>query len=148
LPPDARVRVDIQGPAGSRDSAVHVVDVDRRWLTLALANLLRNAHRHGQGVIQVTARLGAGSLELVVRDEGPGFPERFRAHAFDRFTRAEESRSTPGSGLGLHLVESVAVAHGGHVEILRGPGAAVRMVLDTHSSESTHARPLHGALSS
>ncbi|NUP67075.1 MAG: sensor histidine kinase [Nonomuraea sp.] len=37
-------------------------------------------------------------------DEGPGFPADFLPHAFDRFTRAESSRTMPGTGLGLALV--------------------------------------------
>jgi signal transduction histidine kinase len=69
-------------------------------------------------------------LTLVVRDAGPGFPADFRAVAFDRFSRPDSSRSTPGSGLGLHLVQSIALAHRGSARILDGPGAAVQMVLD------------------
>lgn len=112
------------------------VCVSGQWLTVAVANLLRNAVRHGAGRITLVATYDKPTLRLVVRDEGPGFPQEFRELAFGRFTRAEQSRTTPGSGLGLNLVRSVAVAHGGSVRILDGPGAAVEMVIDACGAAS------------
>ncbi|MEU1535964.1 ATP-binding protein [Streptomyces fagopyri] len=46
-------------------------------------------------------------------DEGAGFPPDFLPHAFDRFSRAEASRTSSGAGLGLALVAAVAASHGG-----------------------------------
>ncbi len=106
------------------------VAVNRRWMTIAVANLLRNARRHGEGVITLEAACDGPRLRLVVRDQGPGFPAAFREVAFDRFTRADSSRTTPGSGLGLHLVRSVALAHGGQARVLDGPGGAVELIVD------------------
>jgi two-component system OmpR family sensor kinase len=59
------------------------------------------------------------SIELTVGDDGPGMPEEFVARAFDRFSRADESRtgSTGGSGLGLALVKAIVGSAGGSVEI-------------------------------
>ena len=91
--------VDVHAP----ETTAHV---DRQWMTVAVANLLRNAHRYGQGDILVEATQTPSQLQVVVRDSGPGFPPEFRRHAFDRFSRAEVSRTTPGSGLGLYLVQS------------------------------------------
>jgi len=123
-----------------RDHDLHIevpdvtVRVNSRWLTVAVANLLRNAVRHGGGQITLAATYDEPALRLVVRDAGPGFPEDFRRTAFDRFTRAETSRTTPGSGLGLYLVQSVAVAHAGSTRILQGPGAAIEMVVDARGT--------------
>ncbi len=128
LPSGSDVTLDLDVPGS-------LAFVDRRWTTIAIANLLRNARRHGVGRITVTARAQDGALDLTVADEGSGFPAGFQEHAFDRFSRAEESRSTPGSGLGLHLVQAVAAAHDGHAEILDGPGGRVRLVIPAHDAE-------------
>ena len=77
----------------------------------------------------------------------PGFPEDFRQHAFDRFSRAEVSRTTAGSGLGLYLVLAVAEAHQGSAEVLDGPGGAVRLTVltsDLPSYPLDHRTELHG----
>jgi signal transduction histidine kinase len=104
------------------------VMLNRRWLTIALANLLRNAVRHGRPPITVRASVAAGQVRLVVSDDGPGFPSDFRETAFDRFSRADKSRTTPGSGLGLHLVDVIAKAHRGRARILdTETGAAVEI---------------------
>jgi signal transduction histidine kinase len=52
---------------------------------------------------------------LHVTDAGPGFPAGFLERAFDRFSRADEARTTGGSGLGLSIVALIAQAHGGSV---------------------------------
>jgi signal transduction histidine kinase len=71
---------------------------------------------------------------LTVADRGPGIPESFRKEAFDRFTRLEPSRSTPGSGLGLSLVRAVARLHGGRVTLAdRHPGLEVSLDLPRKS---------------
>ncbi|MFD5816505.1 ATP-binding protein [Streptomyces sp. NPDC127038] len=90
-----------------------VVRVDPRWLEPAVGTLLDNALRHGRGAITLDARARDGRLCLSVSDEGPGFPPEFLPHAFDRFSRAEASRTTPGAGLGLALVAAVAASHDG-----------------------------------
>ena len=105
--------------AGTLDRELRVeptallVDVDPLRVGQALVNLLENALTHGEGTVELAAEEGEGVAELHVRDEGPGFPDAFRARAFDRFSRADEARSRGGSGLGLSIVELVARAHGG-----------------------------------
>jgi signal transduction histidine kinase len=89
------------------------VEGNEHWLRLGLDNLVSNALRYGAGTITVAAGQHAGGTRLSVRDEGTGLPEDFVAKAFDRFSRAETSRTSGGTGLGLALVKAVAEAHGG-----------------------------------
>jgi heavy metal sensor kinase len=100
-------------------------------LEQALGNLVDNALRHGGGPIGIEAAGKDGSFELRVRDEGAGFPPDFVPHAFERFTRAEESRPRGGAGLGLAIVDAVARAHGGSVQASNGAqgGAVVTIVI-------------------
>jgi signal transduction histidine kinase len=91
------------------------VDADPIRVGQALLNLLDNALTHGAGNVELAAEEHDGFVELHVRDGGPGFPDAFRRHAFERFSRADEARSRGGSGLGLSIVELVARAHGGGV---------------------------------
>ncbi len=84
-----------------------VVYAERPALVRAVGNLVRNAHRHGQGRITITVDGGA----ISVADEGPGprDPER----AFERFWR----EGGEGSGLGLAIVRAIAERHGGTVTV-------------------------------
>lgn len=86
---------------------------DRELLVQMLANLIENAIRHApeRAVISLEAGLDGGRLHIIVRDNGPGVPEVFHDRIFQRFFRLEESRTTPGSGLGLSLVAAVAALH-------------------------------------
>ena len=61
-----------------------------------------------------------------VTDEGPGFPDDFVPRAFERFSRADEARTSGGAGLGLAIVDAVARAHGGSVS---ASGSTVTLVL-------------------
>ena len=90
---------------------------DRDMLQQAVANLLDNALKFSpeEGHILVRAVEENGTLLLEVCDSGPGIPAEERAHATERFFRGETARSTPGSGLGLALVQAVAHLHGGAV---------------------------------
>ncbi len=86
---------------------------DRVRLEQALGNLLDNALRHGGGTIRLQAENHEGETELLVSDEGAGFPVEFLPRAFDRFSRGDEARGGGSSGLGLAIVATVARAHGG-----------------------------------
>jgi signal transduction histidine kinase len=89
------------------------IEADPLRVGQALVNLVDNALTHGEGAVELAAEERDGFVELHVRDAGSGFPDDFRARAFDRFSRADEARSRGGSGLGLSIVELVARAHGG-----------------------------------
>jgi signal transduction histidine kinase len=92
---------------------------DRDLLLQAVANLLDNAIKFTPpgGTVELAARAVPGSTEVVVADDGPGLSPEDRSHAGERFFRADKARATPGSGLGLSLVQAVAHLHGGQVRL-------------------------------
>ncbi len=95
------------------------VNGDRELIQQALANLLDNAIKFSPagGVIRLAATVQGDAVTIVVSDQGPGIPEADRARATERFFRGEAARQTPGSGLGLALVEAVAQLHGGSLRL-------------------------------
>jgi signal transduction histidine kinase len=72
---------------------------------------------------------------MTVTDQGPGIPEEDRTRATERFFRGDQARGTPGSGLGLALVQAVAYLHGGVLR-LEDAGPGLRAVLDLAYSEN------------
>ena len=86
---------------------------DRLRLEQALANLVDNALRYGDGAVELLAHADDGRIELHVRDEGSGFPPELLDRAFERFARADPARMGGGAGLGLSIVRAIAEAHGG-----------------------------------
>ncbi|MEO6870876.1 MAG: sensor histidine kinase, partial [Chthoniobacterales bacterium] len=97
----------------------------------ALSNLIDNALRHtpdGGSIIVSIARL-PNETEMAVRDTGCGIAAEHLPRVFDRFYRADPSRSSEGSGLGLALVKSIADLHGGSVAIASEPGRGTSVTL-------------------
>ena len=115
----------------------------RTRIDQALDNLVRNAvtHTPGGGTITVRASRttdaqGRDWVSLDVIDTGPGFGSDELPRVFDRFYRADSSRSRAqgGSGLGLAIVRGIARAHGGDVAAQNNadePGATVTLRLPT-----------------
>ncbi|MCC2674294.1 MAG: two-component sensor histidine kinase [Ramlibacter sp.] len=113
-----------------------LVAVDRTRVRVLLRNLLDNAERHGGAARRPTLTLAPDAqnagIVLVVRDFGPGvepgaLPEL--AQPFYR-TDAARQRTTGGTGLGLHLCQLIAQAHGGRLDIRNAqPGLEVRVML-------------------
>jgi two-component system OmpR family sensor kinase len=124
------------------ESVTTVSELDPVALRRVLDNLLANAVRHTPpgGSVDVRFRHD-DDLEIVVEDTGAGFPDDFLPHAFERFARAERSRSRSharhGSGLGLSIVETLVVAHGGTVSAANRPtgGARLTVRLPGHRSD-------------
>ena len=87
---------------------------DRHLLSQAVANLLDNAIKYtpAGGRVEVRTRAILDGAEIAVADSGPGIPEDSREAVLGRFVRLEQSRSTPGNGLGLSLAHAVARMHG------------------------------------
>ena len=101
-------------PAGRVEaSAPSTIVADRARLEQALTNLVDNALRYGAPPVRLTATERDGSVELHVTDEGPGFPQEFLPHAFERFTQADASHGNEGTGLGLAITRVIAESHGG-----------------------------------
>ena len=115
----------------------------RELLGQALANLIDNAIKYGEGChaegepertprITVSTARDGDTVVFRVADNGPGIPEGDRERVLQRFVRLEESRSQPGSGLGLSLVAAVARLHHGTLELGDGkPGLVVTIRLPT-----------------
>ncbi len=110
---------------------------DREMVQQAVANLLDNALKFSPpgGVIRLAAQAVPGGVRIAVADGGPGMSEADRARATERFFRAEQARSTPGSGLGLSLVEAVAHLHGG-VLLLEDNAPGLRAVVILRAGEA------------
>ena len=108
---------------------------NRELIGQALVNLIENALKYYEpaegraGRITVAVREGAGRVLIEVGDNGPGIPEEDRARVVERFVRLEKSRTEPGSGLGLSLVNAVARLHKGEFR-LEDNQPGVRAVLD------------------
>lgn len=103
---------------------------NHQLLSQAVGNLLDNAIKYTPrgGVVGLSVSARTGGAELAVRDTGPGIPAADRGRVLDRFVRLDTSRSTPGHGLGLSLVASVARLHRAKLTLSdQGPGLCVRL---------------------
>ncbi len=95
-----------------------------RDLARAIGNLVDNAAKFSEAPTPVEVTVDRSTV--VVRDHGPGIPDADLPHVFTRFYRSPESRSKPGSGLGLSIVDQTARAHEGSVTVVNAPdGGAV-----------------------
>jgi len=110
------------------------VDSEPWWVTgesasleRAVTNLLDNAVKWSPPGGTVRIRLDHGTL--TVDDEGPGIAEDDRERVFERFYRSDESRSMPGSGLGLSIVRQVTERHSGTVRVEENTPVGTRMVM-------------------
>jgi signal transduction histidine kinase len=102
---------------------------DRDLLFQAFANLLDNAIKYTPegGDIRLSLDDGATGPRIRIVDSGPGIPAQSRDQVFKRFFRLEDSRHTPGNGLGLSLVEAVARLHKADIRLDGQPGLDVSL---------------------
>ena len=144
--PLAREPVDLTRLALDATSDAQVAASDHRWvlelpdepvmvlgddhrLHQVLANLMSNAAKHTPQGTTVTVALARapgkpGAVELSVTDDGPGIAPDLQSTLFERFVRADTSRSRAAgsTGLGLAIVDAVTAAHGGSVGLTSQPG--------------------------
>jgi signal transduction histidine kinase len=103
---------------------------DRDLLFDAICNLVDNAIKHGRhaGEVRVEVAHAERGCFVSVADDGPGIPAAERSNVLKHFYRLERSRSTPGNGLGLSVVDAVARLHGADMEMFdNSPGLRLRM---------------------
>ncbi|OYR11082.1 HAMP domain protein [Brucella grignonensis] len=113
------------------DAPLHI---NRELVGQTVSNLVDNAIKYaqtGEGAAVVTLSMERDSqwVRIVVTDNGSGIPEDKREQATERFVRLEESRTQPGSGLGLSLAKAVMKLHGGALR-LEDNGPGLRAVLE------------------
>jgi signal transduction histidine kinase len=103
-----------------------LVDVDAERVGQVLRNLLANAiaHTPAGGEIRVTVEADGHEVAVSVHDTGDGIAPEHLPYVFDRFYRADRSRTrqTGGAGLGLAIVKQLVTAHGGRVSVQSEPG--------------------------
>jgi signal transduction histidine kinase len=107
-----------------------MVTGDRDLIFDAVANVVDNALKHGRpaGQVVVSSENVRGVPMISVADNGPGIPVGRHNQVFKRFYRLEQSRYTPGNGLGLSLVAAVARLHGARIELLdNAPGLVFKL---------------------
>jgi signal transduction histidine kinase len=114
---DGRVRLDAEKT---------IVTTDPRRLERIVANLVGNALEHGGDEAAVRVGRGGEHAFVEVADQGPGIPPEHLPHLFERFYKADPSRSGPGSGLGLAIAQENARLLGGEIAVRSEPGKGTR----------------------
>ncbi|MCP3883817.1 MAG: HAMP domain-containing histidine kinase [Sulfitobacter sp.] len=112
--------------------AIATVTGDSDALHQVYSNLLANTRIHAPGArVDVGIDTDDAHVTVVIADDGPGFTGDVASHVFDRFYRAEESRtsSVRSSGLGLSIVEAIIEAHGGTIAVSSELGTGTRFTI-------------------
>jgi signal transduction histidine kinase len=105
------------------------INADRDQMFRVLMNLARNAIQAmpGGGAMTLTAECGPDGVVMDFGDNGPGLPEKARAHLFEAFTGAARAG---GTGLGLAIAKELVVAHGGELSLVSSDGDGTRFRID------------------
>ncbi|MCP4362954.1 MAG: sensor histidine kinase, partial [Chloroflexi bacterium] len=107
------------------------IQADESRLIQLLGNLISNALRHTppDGHIWLQAESDSNLARLIVQDDGEGIPPEDVPHIFDRFYRADKSRHTEQSGMGLAITRSLVEVHGGTIEVSSRVGEGTKYVV-------------------
>ncbi len=105
------------------------INADRDQMFRVLMNLARNAIQAmpGGGAMTLTAECGPDGVVMDFGDNGPGLPEKAKAHLFEAFTGAARAG---GTGLGLAIAKELVVAHGGELSLVSSDGDGTRFRID------------------
>jgi two-component system OmpR family sensor kinase len=116
------------------------LQADEQQLRQVVTNLVTNARVHtpeSTPIEILVGRVDERHVALHVRDHGHGIPEKDRQDVFERFYRADWSRSRGkggGNGLGLAIVHAIVTAHGGRVRVEETPGGGATLVVELPAS--------------
>lgn len=104
---------------------------NRALIMRAVVNLADNAIRYGHegGYVCMALTREADEAVICVTDDGAGMDEEALAHVFERFWRGDSARTTPGTGIGLAIVQAAARAHGGCAQAQSVPGEGSSFVI-------------------
>ncbi len=136
----ARLQAQLDVDTAAKDLVITGVG---KLLRRALRNLLENAHRHAAGAVTVRLTSDDAAVQIEVCDQGPGVPAELRERIFEPFYRLPgASERDGGAGLGLALVKSIVLRHGGSVACANRPGggACFCVRLPRKSAFGTRAR--------
>jgi two-component system sensor histidine kinase MtrB len=117
---DDRVRLDAENT---------IVTTDPRRLERIVTNLVGNALEHGGDGVTVRVGRDGEHAFVEVADQGPGIPPEHMPHLFERFYKADPSRSGPGSGLGLAIAQENARLLGGEIAVRSQPDKGTSFTL-------------------
>jgi two-component system sensor histidine kinase MtrB len=112
--------------------------IDKRRLDSIVSNLVGNALRHGGPPVAVAVRSSDDVVQVEVSDGGPGISPQHLPRVFDRFYKADRSRSRGGSGLGLAIARENARLHGGDITVASRPGERTIFTLRLPQRVSAH----------
>jgi signal transduction histidine kinase len=120
--------------------------IERDLMTQAIVILLDNAVKYSPANGSVEARLTTDGREadIAVRDTGIGISQSELPKVFDRFYRAETSRTKPGSGLGLAIAKQIAERHDGRIQVssVIGEGSVFTIILPCAQHDEAHDSPM------
>lgn len=134
-------RAEVEDELVSTDLVPVVADVDAVMIDRAVANLVRNVRRHTPVGTRmwISLRATTSGVRIVVEDDGPGVPAADHQRIFEPFEQGLGAAfaASPGTGVGLSLVQRFVEAHGGQVTLTTRRGGGARFVIDLPGTAAT-----------